>query len=215
RSTPPPAAPRGSEAELPADPVPTVEAAPSASAAPTTSAPVARSTADRPAPPLSGGAPRGQPPAAPSAEAAAGGARLLATLRRDARAALARIELAQAASLPKPGEAVRHWTLEAPVATPAGPAIAQLAISREDAGHGSAGGAPASPTWRARFALDLEPSGPISAEVSRAAGVTRVTLWAERAEALAALQAHQPDLLAALAGAGEVQVRLVAGAPAT
>ena len=169
--------------------------------------------AERPPPPVRGGATQGQPAALPAADIGAGGARLIHALRQDAHAALARVQLAQAASLPKPG-APTLWSLEAPVATPAGAAIAQFEISRD--GH-AIGPDAAAQTWRARFSLNVEPSGPVHAEVALSGGRTRVTLWAERPDALASLGARQGELSGALAAddaAADVAVRVLPGAPA-
>ena len=91
-----------------------------------------------------------------------------------------------------------------------GPAASDMG---DDGGRGGADAA--TPTWRARFSLDLEPGGPVHAEVSLSGGRTRVTLWAERDGALNDLEAGAADLVAALAGplGEDAAVRVLPGAP--
>ncbi|HEX7761181.1 MAG TPA: flagellar hook-length control protein FliK, partial [Caulobacteraceae bacterium] len=134
-------------------------------------------------------------------------------LRQDAQAALARLQLSQLASLPK-ADAAAHWTFELPIDTADGVAVAQFEISRD--GHGQGGGEAAPPAWRARFSLDIEPGGPVHADISLSGGRTRVTLWAERDSARQTLEAERGDLQAALAGpeGADAAVRVLAGAPA-
>jgi hypothetical protein len=132
-------------------------------------------------------------------------------LLRDAQAALARLQLSQAASTPlDPAHAA--WRFDLPVANPSGPGFAQFEISRDGAGHTPGG---AAPTWRARFSMDLEPGGPVHAEVSLSGGRTRVTLWAERDGAFRDLAAEQGELVGALAGpeGADAAVRVLFGAP--
>ncbi|MFI4933025.1 MAG: flagellar hook-length control protein FliK [Caulobacterales bacterium] len=173
-----------------------------------------RSAADRPAPPIKGGATAGQPAAQPAPELEAGGEALIHVLRQGAQAALARVQLSQAASRPEPG-APAHWTFETPVATPHGLAIAQFDIRRD--GKGADAGSPEAPepSWRARFSLNVEPSGPVHADVSLSAGRARVTLWAERESARVSLSAGQGELAGALATeqGDDVAVRVIGGAP--
>ncbi|HEY1751136.1 MAG TPA: flagellar hook-length control protein FliK [Caulobacteraceae bacterium] len=173
--------------------------------------PAAQPGAQRPQPPVSGQT-AGQPAARPTIDPQAPAETLSRVLAQQAGAALARVQLSQAASLQEPGGPV-HWTFELPVATPDGAAIAQFEISRDGRGQGAAGG-PA-PVWRARFSVDAAPSGPVHAELAVTAQSTRVTLVAEDAAAAASLGADQDQLAAALAGeqGGDVAVRVRAGAP--
>ena len=139
---------------------------------------------------------------------------LTSSLRQEAASALARLTMSQLASVPKSGETTR-WSFELPVETPGGLAIAQFEISRDD--HKATGGADqAEPTWRARFSMDVEPSGPVHAEVSLSGGRTRATLWAERDGVHQSLDAQSHELTSALAEAegSDAAVRVVAGAPA-
>jgi hypothetical protein len=137
---------------------------------------------------------------------------LTSSLRQEAASALARLTMSQLASVPKPGETTR-WSFELPVETPAGLSIAQFEISRDD--HKASGADQAEPTWRARFSVDVEPSGPVHAEVSLSAGRTRATLWAERDGVHQSLDAQSHELTAALAETegADAAVRVVAGAP--
>ncbi len=53
------------------------------------------------------------------------------------------------------------------------------------------------PTWRARFSMDVAPTGPVHAEVVLSRSRTRVTLWAEGEAARQALAGAQGELMAA------------------
>jgi hypothetical protein len=170
-----------------------------------------RLSEDQPGPPVRGGPTSGQPAARPSLGAEAPIATLARTLQQEAQGALARVQLSQAASVGKPGEPTR-WMFEAPIATPHGTAIAQFELSRD--GHGAAG-AGAEPSWRARFSVNVAPSGPVHADVMLGKGRARVTLIAEDAAATAALAANQDELTQALADeqGPDVAVRVIGGAP--
>jgi hypothetical protein len=166
-----------------------------------------------PRPPIAGAVTAGQPVARAGIGPDTSSQTLTSSLRQEAAAALARLTMSQLASVPKSGAATR-WAFELPVETPGGLAIAQFEISRDD--HNGAADQ-AAPTWRARFSMDVEPSGPVHAEVSLSGGRTRATLWAERGDAHQALDALQHELTSALAEeegeGGDVAVRIVAGAP--
>lgn len=122
-------------------------------------------------------------------------------LIENADAALARQTLLQAASLPAdvPGArndpTVPRWNFEIPFATPQGTAVAQFEISRDGAGNEVAA---ASRVWRARFSLDVEPSGPVHALVSLSGGRTSVRMWAERPATATQLRINAPQLSHAL-----------------
>ncbi len=163
---------------------------------------------------MAGGPTAGQPPAPASLDPASDPAEVRQTLHQEAHAALARLELMQAASVPRPGEPTR-WAFDLPVAVQQGAGVAQFEISRD--GRNSAGATDeAEPSWRARFSLNLDSSGPVHAEVALSGGRTRVTLWAEREGVRQALDQGQAQLAAALAGdeGGDVAVRVLPGAPA-
>jgi hypothetical protein len=171
------------------------------------------SNAQRPQPPLAGGQTTGQLAAPPTLGAQASGDAVVRALQQQAQAALARVELSQAASLPKPGEAQR-WTFEAAVATPAGAGVAQFEISRDGRGAGGQNGA--APAWRARFSVDAPPGGPVHAAIVLTGGQLRVTLMAQNEPTRAALAGGQDELAQALAGedGGDVAIRVLGGAPA-
>lgn len=122
-------------------------------------------------------------------------------LIEDTDAALARQTLLQAASLPVDVPGVRNdpnaprWNFEIPFATPQGTAVAQFEISRDGAGNEAAA---ASRVWRARFSLNVEPSGPVHALVSLSNGRTSVRMWAERSATAAQLRINAPQLSHAL-----------------
>jgi len=133
--------------------------------------------------------------------------------------ALARTTLLQAASLPdqpmqRADSAAQRWTFEVPFATPQGTSIAQFEVSRDGQ---AARSDRQSPTWRARFSLDVEPMGPVHALVALAGARTSVTLWAER-HATAARLNDNVALLSEALRAAELEpadVLFRVGAPPT
>ncbi len=185
-----------------------------AEAAPPPNTAVARRAGARPTPPAKGAPTTGEAPAHANPDLISDPDQAPGLILRQAQAALARLQLSQAASAQaEPLKAA--WRFDLPVANLAGPGLAQFEISRD--GGGAAGGVhdPAHPTWRARFSLDVEPGGPVHAEVSLSNGRTRVTLWAERDSALGDLEAGRAELTAALAGpqGADAAVRVLPGAP--
>jgi hypothetical protein len=52
--------------------------------------------------------------------------------------------------------------------------------------------------WRARFSVDVEPMGPVHAQVTLVGNRAAVTLWAERPHSAAQLQDGRPLLVDAL-----------------
>jgi hypothetical protein len=183
-------------------------AAPDGDAATTATAAVAggvRERIARPPPPRKGQIPIAQEPAgretATTVEAAEGlGRRAL----ERTEGALQRILLEQWAVLDDHGDAAgggagrggREWTAELPLATASGTSVVQMTVER-DAG----GGAKAAATvgWRVRFALDIEPIGPVHAQIGLAGEHLSVGLWVERPDMAARLAAEVGDLTAALA----------------
>jgi hypothetical protein len=69
--------------------------------------------------------------------------------------------------------------------------------------------------WRARFSIDIEPMGPVHAQVTIVGARTSVTLWAEREASAARLAESTAQLARSLTEAelepGEIQCRI--GAP--
>ena len=154
-----------------------------------------------PPPPFRGSEPSAQSVAPPSLTPDDAPATMAHRLIDDADAALARQTLLQAASLPVdvPGArndpTVPRWNFEIPFATPQGTAVAQFEISRDG---GSNETEAASRVWRARFSLNVEPSGPVHALVSLSNGRTSVRMWAERPATAAQLRINAPQLSHAL-----------------
>ena len=165
-----------------------------------------------PPPPYRGGPTAGQPPALPLLPPQAPPEAAVHVLLQQTAAALARLELTQIASLPDPSSGP-SWVFETPLLTPRGAAVAQFRVSRDKREHAS-GSDPDSPVWRTAFSIDLEPVGPVHAQVVLAGGRAGVTLWAER-DPTALLFRQQASLLTAALGragiASDVAVR--AGAP--
>lgn len=155
-----------------------------------------------PPPPFRGSETTAQPVALSSLTPDDAPAAVAHRLIEDTDAALARQTLLQAASLPldTPGlrndPAVPRWNFEIPFATPQGTAVAQFEISRD--GGGSNEAEAAARVWRARFSLDVEPSGPVHALVSLSNGRTSVRMWAERPATAAQLRINAPQLSHAL-----------------
>lgn len=156
-----------------------------------------------PPPPFRGSAPSAQPVAMPSVASDDAPAAIVHRLIEDTDAALARQTLLQAASLPERADApgaridpnAPRWHFEIPFATAQGTAVAQFEIARD--GPGTEVGA-TQRIWRARFSLDVEPSGPVHALVTLSGGRASVRMWAERPVTAARLRADAPQLAHAL-----------------
>ena len=173
-----------------------------------------------PPPPYRGGPTTAQRPVAPSLPPEADPQLVGLRLLHETGAVLARQQLLQLASVPDPsppGAATTdsqrpQWTFEIPFATPQGATVAQFEISRD--GGGGPGQAERTPIWRARFSLDLEPLGPVHAEVALMGDRAGVSLWAERPDSLSVLNDQRADLSAALREAAFTpEVAIHAGAP--
>lgn len=140
------------------------------------------------------------------------------TLLRQSEAALDRLTLTQFASLPpdqpRDTSAPQRWLVEVPLALQNGQAVMPLEIEREPPRRDSEG--TAAPAWQMRFALDIEPLGPLQGFISLRGRSVGVTLWAEREPTTRLLLGAAPELEAALLGAafesGSVDVR--SGQPA-
>lgn len=156
------------------------------------------------APPFRGAVPSPQPIAMPTLAPDTPTASMGHQLLEQTDAALARQTLLQVASLPDRPElgsassnnTQPRWSFEIPFATPQGTAVAQFEISR-DGGNEVEAAAPAR-VWRARFTLDVEPTGPVHALVSLIGDKTAVRMWAERPETAAQLRANTDALSQAL-----------------
>ncbi|SFO73511.1 hook-length control protein FliK [Bradyrhizobium sp. Ghvi] len=167
-------------------------------------------------PPFRGALPSPQAVASPSL---APNAPLAATVHRllgDTDAAIARQTLLQVASLPDRTDASGHridptvpqWNFEIPFATPQGTAMAQFEISRDGDNESPD---PAKRAWRARFTLNVEPSGPVHALITLNGDKTFVRMWAERPATAQQLRAGIGELNQALTKAelkpGDIIVR--------
>lgn len=189
-------------------------------------APADEARARTPAPPYAGGPTAGQKPVPVSPQPWASPEATARRLLKGTQSALARQELMQVASLPD-SMASEHETAEPrplstklnfdlPFVTPQGVAVAQFEISRDGGGAGGAGAATLEQTYRARFSIDVEPLGPVHAQVVLAGSRARVSLWAERSETIARLRAGEEALGAALRDAELTpEVAVHSGAPPT
>jgi hypothetical protein len=169
-----------------------------------------------PPPPLRGALPAAQPIAAPSLAPDAPLATAAHHLLEDTDAALARQTLLQVASLPdrvdtlgpKADMTAPRWNFEIPFVTPQGTAMAQFEISGDG---GDREVEAAKRIWRARFTIDVEPTGPVHALVSLTGETTSVRIWAERPATAAQLRAGASQLSEALSRAelrpGDIVIR--------
>ena len=163
-------------------------------------------------PPFRGAAPAAQAVAQPSLAPEAAPKDIGQHLLEQTDSAIARQTLLQVASLPDRVDAAgtqfnsqitdassQRWHFEIPFATPQGTALAQFEIERD----GSGNQVEASPqkVWRARFTLNIEPTGPVHALVSLTGDKTAVRMWAERPETAAKIRAQSSDLVQALRAA--------------
>jgi len=169
-----------------------------------------------PPPPIRGAPPATQPVALPTLPPNAPLEAAAHTLLDDTDAAIARTTLLQVASLPdrvdtgapKPDATAPRWHFEIPFVTPQGTAMAQFEIARDGA-HEEVEAAKR--VWRARFSLDVEPSGPVHALISLVGDKTSVRLWAERSSTAEQLRAGSAQLSQALIRAdlqpGDIVIR--------
>jgi hypothetical protein len=167
-------------------------------------------------PPFRGALPSPQAVASPSLTPNTPLAATVHRLLDDTDAAIARQTLLQVASLPDRVDASGHridptvpqWNFEIPFATAQGTAMAQFEISR-DGGNEQAD--PAKRAWRARFTLNVEPSGPVHALITLNGDKTFVRMWAERPATAQQLRAGIGELNQALTKAelkpGDIVVR--------
>ncbi|MEZ5839138.1 MAG: flagellar hook-length control protein FliK [Hyphomicrobiales bacterium] len=134
-----------------------------------------------------------------------GGADATTTARHllaDTEAAMSRMRMTQAAALPdasdtaasrsEPG--LTQWIVDLPIGLGRETTVAQFAISRDARRKDERKG----PVWQVRFAMDVEPLGPVDALVTMAGEKVGVTLWAERPETAETLTRGLADLKDAL-----------------
>jgi hypothetical protein len=168
-----------------------------------------------PPPPINGALPSAQPVAPATFAAHVPVNTVLQHLLDDTDGAIARQTLLQIASLPGQADpsvsridaSAPRWNFEIPFATPQGTAMAQFEISRDGGREGTA----AKATWRARFSLNVEPAGPVHAQVSLNGDRTSVKMWAERPSTAKQLRAGVSQLTQALSRAeltpGDIVIR--------
>ncbi|MEA2824636.1 MAG: hypothetical protein QOF03_1118 [Alphaproteobacteria bacterium] len=183
-------------------------------------APEQRPTAaNAPPPPPYRGGPTSAQPALPSTLPAGASPRLVGeVLLNHTEAALAHLKLLQIASLPDSPQGSAHHAdqgprlmFEIPFSTPQGSAIAQFEIRRDGRGSKAEQSGPA---WRARFSLDIEPIGPVHAQIVLMDGRAWVTLWAEREASVHILRQNEKLLSQALKESDVVpEVAFCLGAP--
>ena len=100
---------------------------------------------------------------------------------------------------------------EIPFVTPQGCAVAQFKISREGA-KGKKG--KQAPVWRAHFSLDVEPMGPVHAQIALSGERTWISLWAEREESFARLRDQEALLTKSLIDSEVIaEIAIHAGVP--
>jgi hypothetical protein len=106
---------------------------------------------------------------------------------------------------PPSGAAPTHWAFDAPLATPFGRALVRFEIDRQtprsDRGKQE-------PVWRARLALDLEPLGPVHAQIALQGSKAWVRLWAEKSQTALLLDEHKGELRQTLL-ADEMEAEIV------
>lgn len=179
-----------------------------------------------PPPPYAGGPTTGQKPPEQGPPLIGAPEAVARRLLKGTQSALARQDLMQIASLSESliheheaGEArpvATKLNFDLPFVTPQGVAVAQFEISRDGGGAGAGGAATLEQTYRARFSIDVEPLGPVHAQVVLAGSRARVSLWAERSETIARLRAGEEALGAALRQAELTpEVAVHSGAPPT
>lgn len=172
--------------------------------------------ASLPPPPIGGALPAAQPVTAATLNAGSPPETAMHRLLADTDGAIARQTLLQVASLPQQVDAATgridpvapRWNFEIPFATPQGTAMAQFEISRDGS---EVAVEPAKRVWRARFSLDVEPAGPVHAQISLSGERTSVRMWAERPATADQLRAGVAQLSQALSRAelqpGDIVVR--------
>ncbi len=170
-------------------------------------------------PPSRDGVPVAQPQAAPTIDAVTQPvSAILETVLKDTEAALDRLSISQFASLPSPVElqtAQLHnrWFIELPMALQGRTVMLPLEI--EEDGSGAPADAAQGRLWRIRFALDIEPMGPVHAMVTMQGKLIGVFVWAEREATSQLVRSFSPDLEAALLGSDfeRADIEVMTGQP--
>jgi hypothetical protein len=179
----------------------------------------------KPPPPRRGQAPRGQAALADERIGDDGVEGLGRRALERTEGALSRILLEQFAALDRrPDESVaaadgrttREWTAELPLATTGGTGVVQMTVER-DGGRERGAAAAAKQAWRVRFSMDVEPLGPVHAQIGLSGEKLSIGLWAERPDAAARLGGDVGRLQGALEAAAipVESIHLATGRPTT
>ena len=160
------------------------------------------------APPLRSAPLRGEAAAPPTLPLSAPAASAADAVRHGAEAALARIELAQIASLDQPASAPfetsaqRQWTFELPLALGAQTGVAQFRLVSEREGGAAGGSGEGARRWSLRFSVDAPDAGSIGAEVTAQGGRVAVAIRAEQPDTAQRLREEEGALLTRLENGG-------------
>uniref|UniRef100_A0A9E8CIH6 Flagellar hook-length control protein FliK n=1 Tax=Bosea sp. NBC_00436 TaxID=2969620 RepID=A0A9E8CIH6_9HYPH len=156
----------------------------------------------RPTPPRRDGPLASQPAVEPSLKPGEKPLAIAETLLDQTEAALDRVKLSQYASLPLEAarqdgvQPAQRWLAEIPLAFQQGITMLPLQVERDAPRRDVQGVSP--PVWRIRFALDVEPMGPLQGVVTLQGRDVGVSIWAEREETSQLLRGAAPGLEGAL-----------------
>lgn len=156
----------------------------------------------RPTPPRRDGPLASQPSVEPSLKPGEKPLAIAETLLDQTEAALDRVKLSQYASLPLESarqdgsQPAQRWLAEIPLAFQQGITMLPLQVERDPPRRDVQGVSP--PIWRIRFALDVEPMGPLQGVVTLQGRDVGVSIWAEREETSQLLRGAAPGLEGAL-----------------
>lgn len=174
---------------------------------------------DHPRPPTRGQSPAPQPAATPSFGESARAAEVVRSLLDRVEGTLGRLTLAQAASLAEVrSDPPAAATVEIFVRLGGETIAVPFLFTREDDPEGRAPGSPhEKPIWTVRFALDVEPLGPVHVAVRWRDGRVAVTLFAEREASAGRLEGARAELADAMAASAFAldSLTIAAGRPAT
>ncbi len=150
--------------------------------------------------PFAQGRLRADKPVAEPAPAIREPAAALEAVRQQAEGALARIQLNQAASLPREPGQPATWHLEVPLQLGAQVEVIPMRIEQEpdpNKANGSEG-----PTFHLTLAMDLAELGEVHARVSVRGDRVNTTFWAVDGDTVTQIENHLPRLAAAFGRAG-------------
>ena len=120
------------------------------------------------------------------------------TLASKTEAALTQVKIIEASAQLQRADAAPpttaqepRWAFELPLATPFGQTAVKFEVSRDT--YKTRSNAHAI-VWRAHFSIDVEPLGPIQAQIALLEKNAWVSIWAERESSMKLLEAQQPLL---------------------